>query len=142
MFEFESFGRGHRLEFQLYEVLRANLHEHEPALHHLYHANNRTLNVACHDSGKVVGGCIGWHVGSQAYLHFIAVAPEARRQKVGATLLEVFEQGMQEVQPTNQIAVNTHNGAVSWFQERGYVEENRTPEGVISMVKPLVKPRA
>lgn len=105
----------------------------------LIERDNREKLVSCLDGKKVIGAAFGGLIGeNMAYLEFFLVLPEYRKQKIGESMLGLFETKQLE-NNVSIIELDTCDKNVSnWFKSRGYNVVLSGPR-YISQRKELVK---
>ncbi len=91
----------------------------------------RELFFVAEKNGGLLGTAMAGYDGHRGWVYYVAVAPEARRQGIGAALMECVERGLAEVGcPKLNLQVRAENvGVVAFYKKLGYVIEERVSMG-------------
>ena len=97
------------------------------AFEHALDANGVRFEVACGAAGNVVGYVVGWTVADEGEVANLAVAPDARRTGIAATLLDrVLARARSEGVTTLHLDVRESNAAARALYARlGFREAGR-----------------
>jgi hypothetical protein len=95
--------------------------------------NQDDLIVVAENTNQIIGSCIVGYDGHRGWLYAVAVAPEYRRQKVGARLVS---HSMDELKALGCTKVNlqirsTNTPVVSFYKSIGFQVEDRLSMGVL-----------